>query len=124
MIDLQNLFYQQKRKALELKTLHLEHREYAMKTLRTVIQSHEAEIIHALWQDFRKPAEETMMTEFFPVMSELNNSIRNLKKWSKTKYVDGPLFIGSRTKIRMEPKGTVLIISPWNYPFFYLASSR
>jgi aldehyde dehydrogenase (NAD+) len=75
------------------------------------------EISEALWSDYRKPAEEVDLSEIYPVLGEVRHASRHLKKWMKPKRVAAPLaLLGSRSRIVYEPKGVVLIISPWNFP--------
>lgn len=95
-----------------------EERKAKLLKLRSWIQGHQQEIRDALWNDFRKPATETDLSEIFPVTSEINHALKNLSSWMKPKSVPTPLaMLGTKAKIWHEPKGTSLIISPWNYPF-------
>jgi aldehyde dehydrogenase (NAD+) len=76
------------------------------------------EIRAAMWEDYRKPAAEVDLSEIYPVVSEARHAIRRLRRWMKPKRVGTRLaLMGSRSWIRHEPKGVVLIISPWNFPF-------
>ncbi len=44
--------------------------------------------------------------------------VRNLKTGLKQKNVDTPLYLfPTKSYIKKEPYGTVLIIAPFNYPF-------
>ncbi|HEY4640120.1 MAG TPA: aldehyde dehydrogenase family protein, partial [Thermoanaerobaculia bacterium] len=53
-----------------------------------------------------------------PVVQEARFAVRHLKRWMKPQRVATPLALfGSRSRIVYEPKGVVLIISPWNFPF-------
>ncbi|HBP45756.1 MAG TPA: aldehyde dehydrogenase family protein [Flavobacteriales bacterium] len=71
----------------------------------------------AMWNDFRKPAEEVDLTEIFVIKSEIKTVKRNLHRWMRPKRMPGGLAqIGSASWVRPEAKGVVLIISPWNYP--------
>ncbi len=89
-----------------------------LKKISTWIKDHQQDIREALKNDFNKPELETDLTEIFPVTSEINHAIKNLKKWMKPRSVSTPLpMLGTSAKIYTEPKGTTLIISPWNYPF-------
>lgn len=95
-----------------------EERKAKLLKLRSWIQGHQQEIREALWNDFRKPATETDLSEIFPVTSEINHALKNLGSWMKPKSVPTPLaMLGTKAKILYEPKGRSLIISPWNYPF-------
>lgn len=92
-------------------------KESLIKLLNAIIV-HENDIIQALYDDFRKPAFETVITETSYVISELKDTIKNLKKWSKAKRVFPSLLnFPSTDFIVKEPYGKVLIIAPWNYPF-------
>jgi aldehyde dehydrogenase (NAD+) len=88
-----------------------------LKKLKKNILKHRTEIKIALNEDFGKNGSEVDLTEIFPVVSELNHCINNLKKWVKRKYVKTPItLIGSKSYIEYEAKGVVLIITPWNFP--------
>jgi aldehyde dehydrogenase (NAD+) len=77
-----------------------------------------AEIAAAMWDDYRKPAAEVDLAEVYPVVAEARHAIRHLRRWMKPKRVAGRLALfGSKSAIVYEPKGVVLIIAPWNFPF-------
>jgi len=79
---------------------------------RTAIQE-------ALYQDFRKPPEETDLTEIWPSLTEIRHTSRHLGKWLAPRAVGTPVaLLGARGWVQPEPKGVVLIIAPWNYPFY------
>lgn len=57
--------------------------------------------------------------ELMPTISEVLTQIKNVEKWSKpTRPPFSINFFAMRPLIRKEPKGVVLIISPFNYPVF------
>ncbi len=86
--------------------------------LLNIVNIYENEIIQALYDDFKKPAFEAVLTETSYVISELKDTIKNLKKWAKPKKVfPSILNFPSTDYIYKEPYGKVLIIAPWNYPF-------
>jgi aldehyde dehydrogenase (NAD+) len=69
-------------------------------------------------EDYRKPTAEVDLSEIYPAVSEARHAIRHLRRWMKPKRVGTRLALfGSRSSIHYEPKGVVLIISPWNFPF-------
>ena len=73
----------------------------------------------ALYADFRKPAAETDMTEIWTSLVELKHTVKYLKKWMAPRPVGVSLaLLGTRSWVQVEPKGVVLIIAPWNYPFY------
>ena len=102
---------------MDFKTNIAYRKEMLIKLLNNVLL-HENEIIDALYQDFKKPAFEAVLTETSYVVSELKDTIKNIKKWSKPKAVlPSILNFPSRDFIYKEPYGKVLIIAPWNYPY-------
>lgn len=113
-----NLFENQLHKSIHWRKSSFEERILRLKRLRDWIKNHQEEIRKALWQDFNKPAPEVDLNEIFPVTSEINHAIKNLKSWMAPKKVSTPLpMIGTSAWIQCEPKGRSLIISPWNFPF-------
>lgn len=75
------------------------------------------EIRQALWADYKKPPDEVDFSEIYPAVTEARHAMRRLKRWMKPRRVSTPLLLfGSRSSIVYEPKGVVLIISPWNFP--------
>jgi aldehyde dehydrogenase (NAD+) len=88
-----------------------------LKRLKRAILNHRQELEGAMWADFRKPAIEVGITEIYPVLSEIRYVCRNLKRWMSPQPVPTPItLLGSRSHIQYQPKGVVLIISPWNFP--------
>lgn len=95
-----------------------EERIARLKKIQTWIKNHQDDIRKALWDDFKKPEAEVDLSEIFPVTSEINHAVKNLSSWMKPKSVSTPLpMLGTSGKIQFEPKGRVLILAPWNFPF-------
>jgi aldehyde dehydrogenase (NAD+) len=94
---------------------------YRKETLTKLLNNltiHESEIVQALYDDFKKPAFEAVITETSYVISELTDTIKNIHKWAKPKKVfPSILNFPSKDYIYKEPYGKVLIIAPWNYPY-------
>lgn len=100
------------------KTLDISYRLENLRKLRSLILSHERDLVEALWKDFHKPALETVGTETRLVLLELNHVIRKLRAWSRKKRVKTALVhFPARSYIVAQPYGQVLIMSPWNFPF-------
>lgn len=93
-------------------------RKQLLKDLRDTIVQREDTILQGIYNDFKKPAFEALATELNLVITEINNTLKNIDKWSRPKRVSSSLLnFPSTAKIHLEPYGKVLIISPWNYPF-------
>ena len=117
-ITLQNLFEKQKAKSLELRTGTLAERKTHLKKLRSWLLANRESIREAVFADFRKPATEADISEVFPVVDEIGVALANLNAWVRPKKIDAPItYLGTRAELRYEPKGTCLIVGPWNYPF-------
>jgi aldehyde dehydrogenase (NAD+) len=92
-----------------------------LQKLRDGIWGTRGELEKAIWDDFHKPAAEMDLTEIAPTIDEITFTIKHLRKWMEPVSVKTPLALfGTRSKVKMEPKGMVLILSPWNYPFYLL----
>ena len=89
-----------------------------LKKLKNVLKENEQELYTAIYTDFKKSKFETYISEIALIYNELNDAIRNLKKWSKQKRVRTNLAnFPAKSYIIPEPLGTVLVISAWNYPY-------
>lgn len=100
------------------KTLDIQFRINVLKEIRSLILTHEEEIVDAIWQDFHKPRFEVIATESRFVIKELNYTIRYLRRWARPKRVRTPLVhFWSHSYVIAQPYGQVLALSPWNFPF-------
>jgi aldehyde dehydrogenase (NAD+) len=97
---------------------NLETRKNSLKKLLTNVIKYEDEIIKALYDDFKKPAFESVATETSYIISDLKDTIATIDKYVKPQKVTFNLLnFPSNDYIISEPYGKVLIIAPWNYPF-------
>ena len=112
IIDRQKEFFKSK------KTKDIAFRKASLRRLLEELVKREKDIAKAMYDDFRKPEFESVMTETGIVINELKLAIRKVNSWSKSRYVL-PVLVNfpSTNRIYREPYGTVLIIAPWNYPF-------
>lgn len=87
-------------------------------SLEKTIKKYEDKVFLALKSDLNKSIHESFMTEVGLVYSALEHTQRKLKKWMKPQR-KRPSFaqMPASAKVYSEPYGTVLILSPWNYPF-------
>ena len=94
-------------------------RKAKLQALLEALMAHRQEAQAALAADFRKAPEEVDLTELYPVISEIKDALRHLSRWMKPWKVATPIgFFGAASTIVHEPRGVVLIISPWNYPIY------
>lgn len=98
-------------------TQDLTSRRTALRRLREAIRSHEKALCDALRQDLGKSVVESYMTEIGIVQHEIDLLCRKSRRWLRPRRVPTPLFAcPSRSWVRYEPLGVVLIVAPWNYP--------
>ena len=88
-----------------------------LKAFKAGLKKWEKTICDALWQDLHKSYEEAYLTEIGLVYGEIDDAIRNTRRWAKKRRVAPSLSVApSKTYIVREPLGCTLIVSPWNYP--------
>lgn len=117
----QRLFTLQKQNRWKVAAKTAAERVATLRKLKAAILARREAIKEAINADFRKHQAESELTELMTVLVELDDAIKHTAKWMKPRKVGTPLVLfGTRSEIRYEPKGVVLIMAPWNYPFSLL----
>lgn len=89
-----------------------------LRALKRMVKDHEEEVLEALYKDLKKPKFEAWVAELALFYDEVNSAISHVRSWSRRTKVKTPLALEpSSSYIQPGPKGLVLIIGPWNYPF-------
>jgi aldehyde dehydrogenase (NAD+) len=118
-VDFNAIFEEQRRRYRAAPYPSLEARRANLDKLERGIRAYHDQLLDALKADFRKSADETEFTEFVVTLAELKFAHAKLATWMRPEGVETPLSLfGSKAEIRYEPKGVVLILAPWNYPFY------
>lgn len=121
--ELNRLFEAQGKKRWQVAKTTAKERIAKLKALRKAIIARQQEFYDAVWEDFHKPKTEAWITEVYPAISEINYAIKHLRKWMFDKPGEmSLLFATSGSASHFEPKGRVLIMAPWNYPFLLFLS--
>ncbi|MFR3791075.1 MAG: aldehyde dehydrogenase [Blautia massiliensis (ex Durand et al. 2017)] len=98
-------------------TLSYEARRAALTRLKDALQRYEAELARALQADLGKSETESYMCETGLTLSEAGWMLRHLRRLMRDRRVPTPLAqFAARSFRSPSPYGTVLIMSPWNYP--------
>lgn len=93
-------------------------RRALLRRLREAVQSRHEQIVDAISTDLGRPPFETETAEIHHVLREIDIAIRQLPDWMRGRPVRTPLLLtGTTSRLMLEPRGTVLVIAPWNYPF-------
>ena len=118
VMELKKVLREQKEFFRSGATRDLRMRRSALLKLKAGVQKHEAEIIAALQADLGKSPFESYETEIGLVYREIHYMLRHLEALAAPEKTAVPLAcFPASGRIYREPYGTVLIMSPWNYPF-------
>ena len=105
------------------KTKTLPWRIEQLKQIRKMVVEQQDKIFVAMQQDLGRCDMESWTAELGGVISEVDHSIKHLKKWVKPRKVSTPIIAQpGKSYILPEPLGTILIIGAWNYPLLLVLS--
>jgi aldehyde dehydrogenase (NAD+) len=117
MNTIHQLIEKQRRFFYTEQTKDIKWRKDQLIRLKSALIRHEKEIEKALFEDFKKPASEVLLSETGVLLLEINHAIAHLNSWCADEYVNSSfLLFPSESRIMHEPYGVCLIVSPWNYP--------
>lgn len=116
--EIDHTFLLQKKQSIQNRTQPVQERKVLLEKLLAWIKNNHSDIQKAIHADFKKPYPEIDVSEIFVVTSEIKHAIKHIDSWVKPQKVSTPMpMLGTKSYIHHEPKGTSLIIAPWNYPF-------
>ena len=118
LATIQQLFDAQLAHQWEVRRSTAQERIKKLTILYKALLKYQEEVEKAIWNDFRKPKTETILSELGVVLAEIRFATKRLKAWMRPKAVGTPLsLLGASSEIWYEPKGVCLILAPWNFPF-------
>ena len=99
-------------------TLDVTRRIRQLKKLKSAVLAHEAEFEEALAADLGRSRVEAYLCDIGPIVAEINEVIRGLRRWARLeRHFSGLMcFPSTRTDVYKMPYGVTLIISPFNFP--------
>ena len=118
--DIESIY--QSHKATATKIKHTSYKE-RIKKLDAIVdyikdRKNEGRLMEAMKIDLGRHTVEVLISEISVIINVVNYIKRHLKEWMKDESVTTSLsLIGASSYIHKEPKGSALIIAPWNYPF-------
>lgn len=116
-LRLREVFDSQKAKRWKMAQSTASERIARLVALRNALWARREGFHQAIHADFGKNPAETDLTEIFPVLAEINHTVKHLKSWMKPTRAGRPwALLGTHSEVRYEAKGLVLVLSPWNYP--------
>ena len=100
------------------KTRPIPERKKTLRKLHDLLIRNESLLAEAIYEDFRKPEMLTVENELSLPYGEINSAIRNLRRWSRSRWrLTNLSNFPARTRTTPVPYGVTLVIGPWNYPF-------
>ncbi|MEO9944878.1 MAG: aldehyde dehydrogenase family protein [Paraglaciecola sp.] len=98
-------------------TKNIEWRIAQLEQIKKLVLVHQDEILAAIQKDLGRCDMESWTAELGGVVSEVEHTVKHLKKWMKPRHVSTPIVAQpGKSYVLPEPLGTVLIIGAWNYP--------
>ena len=116
--DIREMVQKQRKFFKTGKTLDVEYRIRQLKRLKAALIANEEAFERALNEDLGRSRNEAFLCDVGPVIVEINEIIKGLRKWSKPEFHFSGLmcFPSFATKVYKLPYGVSLIISPFNFP--------
>jgi aldehyde dehydrogenase (NAD+) len=115
--SIETAFAAQRQTAIALRTSTASMRIAKLRRLEAAVLANRGAIYRALAADLHKPEAEADLFDILPVISGMRHARRHLTSWMKPKRAAPTIaMFGTKARIRHEPRGVSLIISPWNYP--------
>ncbi|KAI1318775.1 Aldehyde dehydrogenase [Mortierella claussenii] len=102
-------------------TKPLKFRRHQLEQLWRLLDDNQETLCEAVYKDLHKHKNETQLGEIVPSKEEVADALEHLEEWAKDEKVSAQSIVnkfGVECYKRKEPKGSVLIIAPWNYPIF------
>jgi acyl-CoA reductase-like NAD-dependent aldehyde dehydrogenase len=99
-------------------SLPLSWRIEQLKGLRKFMLDNMEEIFLCIKNDLGRSKTEALIGEHLLCVTECDDAIANLSSWASIRHVETNLAnLPAGSSIQYQPKGVVLVASPWNFPF-------
>ena len=105
------------------RTRSVQWREEQLRAIERMCEEREGEISAALTKDLGRSAFEAWLGDIASTKAEAVFARKHFRKWMKPRRQSLPLAqMPGRAWVQYDPLGVVLVIGPWNYPFFLCMS--
>lgn len=117
--DIQSCYERARKAQPRIAEMHLDMRAEVIHNLRHRIQARQEEILDRIVAETGKSRMDALTSELFGVLDALEYLANQAPAVLADRKVHTPLVLmGKRSQVWFEPLGVVLVISPWNYPFY------
>lgn len=104
-----------------LKNMPVKKRVEEILKINDYVITHREEIITRIVEETGKSRFDALSSEIFELCDFIDHFKKAAPKLLKDKKVHTPIVLmGKKSKVVFEPLGTILIITPWNYPFYQM----
>ncbi|KAI5299080.1 hypothetical protein KEM56_003540 [Ascosphaera pollenicola] len=93
-------------------------RRWQLKQLWWLIEDNFETLCLALYADLHRHRIEAAEGDLQPLKLEIFEALKNLDSWTRDANVPGPMGWMTNARVKKDPLGVVLIISPWNFPLY------
>jgi coniferyl-aldehyde dehydrogenase len=116
--ELEARFWAMHKASREEPTATAPERKAQLRALRRAISAAIGDFQDAIARDYGwRSREETLMAEIVPALTTVRDALKNVAGWMRPERRGvSILFWPGSNRVVWQPKGVVLIISPWNYP--------
>lgn len=117
---IRNVFDAQKVHQHVIKQTSAEERIEKLKRFRETVLKYKEEVAEALYADFQRPRVVSYAIEVGTLINHIDYTVAHVAEWLQREPIEAAYQppTGFKTEIVYEPKGVVLIVGPWNVPFF------
>lgn len=105
--------------AVSLRRLTVEQRVERLAALRRVVLARREEVVDRITAETGKSRTDALVSEVYGVLDNLAWLEKYAARALADEKVPTPIaLMGKKSRVLYEPLGTVLVIAPWNYPFY------
>ncbi len=118
-VDVAAVFSRVRKAGPVLRALSVRERLAYVHRLNELVRDEREAIVTRIQQETGKSRTDALISEIFPLLEHFEFLIKCAEKALADETVPTPLaMMGKKSRVYYEPLGTILVISPWNYPFY------
>jgi acyl-CoA reductase-like NAD-dependent aldehyde dehydrogenase len=107
-----------RQQALEWRRIFANERVSYLRNLRILITQKRDDIAKVISESTGKPVTESLASEVLVVLESLRHLETHARKTLQNQRIKTPItLLGKHSYVTYQPRGVVLVISPWNFPF-------